>query len=83
MAKSRHITFYFTDGTKTRFSFPKQVDDPVRLASEVEKALERDKVTLEVDGMLFIVPMVNVKYVQIYPAPEKLPPSVLKGASTD
>lgn len=79
MAK-RQMTLFYTDGTKTTFSFPQQVD-MASMAGEVAKALDRDRVVIEAGGTLFLIPLGNVKYVQVTPAPEKLPGGVIRGAS--
>jgi hypothetical protein len=79
MAK-RRMTVFHTDGSKTSFSFPKQAD-PVSMAGEIAKALDKDKIVVEADGAMFLIPLGNVKYVQLTPAPEKLPSGVIKGAS--
>jgi hypothetical protein len=79
MAK-RRMTVFHTDGSKTSFLFPKQTDATM-MAGEVAKALEKDKIVVEADGAMFLIPLNNVKYIQLTPAPEKLPAGVIKGAS--
>lgn len=77
----RQITFFFTDGSKLGFAFPKQGGaDPATLMATVRKAMDSDKLSFEIDGDLLVIPMRNVQYVQVTPAPESLPPGVLKGA---
>jgi hypothetical protein len=39
-----------------------------------------DKLAVEVSGEPILIPMENVKYVHIIPAPPELPQSVLKNA---
>jgi hypothetical protein len=36
---------------------------------------------VEADGALVLIPFENVKYLQVYPAPKKLPGGVIRGAS--
>jgi hypothetical protein len=36
---------------------------------------------IEVDGALMTFPLHNIKYVQVYPAPDPLPANVIRGAS--
>lgn len=79
--KQRRVTFFFTNGTKFRLRFPKRGgDDPATLMGSVRRALESDKLNFEVDGDLFVIPMRNVPYMQITPAPESLPADVIRGA---
>ena len=78
---AKHMTVHFTDGTKTSFDFPQQAQDPVQLAKRVKEAFDHDKLLVEAEGVLFMIPLNNVKYVQLSPAPAKLPPEMaIQGA---
>jgi hypothetical protein len=46
----------------------------------VRKALEADKIVAEVGGDLMVIPLQNVKYVEVSPAPQELPQGILRGA---
>jgi len=46
----------------------------------VKRAIDADKLVLEVDGDLLVIPIRNVKYVQVSPAPAHLPGGVLRQA---
>ena len=81
MAETRHLTIHFTDGNKLTVTFPKQMQDNSQMASRIQKALDANQFALEVDGEMFVIPMNNVKYMQVSPAPEKLPDTVIRGAS--
>ena len=80
MATKRFLTIYFTDGSKLS-TFPQQADDFSQIASRVQKALDTNKLAIEVDGELFVIPMSNVKYLQVNPAPEKLPDTVIRSGA--
>ncbi|MCX5905508.1 MAG: hypothetical protein NTV89_19025 [Proteobacteria bacterium] len=74
-------TIYFMDKTKLTLRWPRQAgNDPIEIASTVKKALESDRIMAEVEGRLLIIPVRNVKYIEISPAPPKLPKGVLLGA---
>ena len=74
-------TIFFTDSTEMTLSWPRQAgDDAATIAMNVKKGLEQDKLAVEVDGQLLVIPMNNIKYVQISPAPSDLPQGVLKNA---
>ena len=78
----RKLTIFFNDGTKIVTSFPKQFDgDPSIFASQVRKAIEADRLVMEIQGALVIIPTRNVKYFQLTPAPEVLPQGVIRGAT--
>ena len=78
MASKRFLTIHFTDGSKLSVTFPQQTADFNQIASRVQKALDSNQLAIEIDGELFVIPMSNVKYLQVNPAPEKLPDSVIR-----
>jgi len=79
MADKRYLTIHFTDGSKLSVTFPKQDDALYKIVSRVQKALEADKLAIEIDGELFVIPTNNIKYIQASPCPEKLPEAVIRG----
>ncbi len=80
----RHATFYFLDNSSIKLTWPKQGSkDPQVFAGQVKKGLESDKFMAEVEGQLVIIPMRNVKYVVISPAPESLPQGIVRSARLD
>jgi hypothetical protein len=80
---SRIVTamIYFMDGTKIVLRYPKQAGtDSATIIANLKKALDADKLLIEVDESLIVVPMRNIKYIQITPKPDALPAGVLRGA---
>jgi hypothetical protein len=78
-ASLRHVTFYFLDSTSITLAWPKQGSKDQRVfAGQVKKSLEAETFAAEVDGQLMVIPMRNVKYVVISPAPETLPAGVIR-----
>jgi hypothetical protein len=51
------------------------------MTAKVQKALDTSKLTIEIDGELFVIPMNNVKYLQVTPAPEKVPETIIRDGS--
>ena len=81
MNRLASMTVHFMDGTKAGFRYPKQAGtDPATIAATVKRAIDADKLVLEVDGDLLVIPIRNVKYVQVSPAPAHLPGGVLRQA---
>jgi hypothetical protein len=79
MTITRQVMIFLTNGTKISVNFPKQAgDDPVTALMNVKKALEADRILMEVDGDLMIIPMQSVSFIQVSPAPEELPPGVIR-----
>jgi hypothetical protein len=74
-------TIFFMDKTKLTLRWPRQAgNDPIEIASTIKKALESDRIMAEVEGSLLIIPVRNIKYIEVSPAPPKLPKGVLLGA---
>lgn len=72
---------FFLDGTNLTFSYPQQAGaTQAAIVTNVGKAIESERLVLEVDGDLVVIPMRSVKYVQVSPAPKHLPSGVLRGA---
>ena len=76
----RFLTVHFIDGSKMTVSFPQQVTDLTTMASKVQKALNANELAFEAEGELIVIPTANIKYLQVHPAPQKLPDSVVQGA---
>ena len=73
------MTIFFTDGTKLEFDFPKQIDEPSKIGTMLKKALNENQLILEVEGIMYSIPFVNVKYIRVFPSPEKLPDTAIRG----
>ncbi|MFC1798472.1 hypothetical protein ACFLZL_01545 [Thermodesulfobacteriota bacterium] len=81
MESKRWMTIFFTDGTNLKFDFPKQLDDYSQLGMMLKKLMDENQLVLEVEGTLFMIPLVNVKYIQAYPCPDNLPDTTIRGAN--
>ena len=72
---------FFLDGTSITFEYPRQSGtDQAAIVNTVKKAIESERLVLEVDGDLVVIPIRSVKYVQVSPAPPHLPSGILKRA---
>jgi hypothetical protein len=81
MKEKANAVIHFMDGTSIVLDYTKQAgDDPSTIASKVRKALDSDKLVVEADGSLLVIPMANIKYVAITPLPDALPAGVLRHA---
>ncbi|HEX6690116.1 MAG TPA: hypothetical protein VF110_03115 [Burkholderiales bacterium] len=82
MNEKRGILIHFMDGSKKLLEFPQQVaDGDASAVAKLKDALDAGKLVIEAEGALIVIPFDNVKYVQVYPAPKKLPAGVIRGAS--
>jgi hypothetical protein len=77
----RGMIIHFTDGSRKTLEFPQLADTDSTTALRIKDALDARHIVLEAEGALIVIPFDNVKYVQVHPAPKKLPPGVIKGAS--
>jgi hypothetical protein len=78
----RGMIIHFTDGSRKTLEFPQQMaDTDSTTALRIKDALDARHIVLEAEGAPIVIPLDNVKYVQVHPAPKKLPPGVIKGAS--
>jgi hypothetical protein len=80
--EKRGMIIHFIDGSKKVLEFPPQVapGDP-NVALKLKDILDERHLLIEADGALLVIPFENVKYIQSYPAPKKLPAGAIKGAS--
>ena len=80
MAEPRRLIIHFVDGSKKLLEFPQQVAEDT-MAARLKEALESRHRVIEADGALVVIPFENIRYLQSYPAPKKLPSYAIKGAS--
>jgi hypothetical protein len=74
MAEDVQATIYFIDGTDLKLAWPRVEEiNPLNLLSNVRKALEADRLVLDADGDLILVPVQNIKYIHVTPGPILLP----------
>lgn len=67
--------------TAAACDFPKQVSAEQAVASRLEKLLKNPCLFIEGDGVFFLFPTNNIKYIQGYPAPSKLPDTAIRGTT--
>ena len=81
MSEKRGMVIHFVDGSSKTLEFPEQQKDEQVRMQRIKQALEARHLVVEADGALVIFPFENIKYLQVYPAPKKLPENAIKGAS--
>jgi hypothetical protein len=80
--QKRSMVIHFVDGTRKVLEFPQQIaDSDAAAAAKIKEALDSRHLVIEAEGALLVIPFENVKYIQSYPAPKKLPPQAIRGAS--
>lgn len=73
MTEKRGIAIFFNDGSKVSLDFPKQSANEAAAQMKLEDVLKKRYMMFEADGALMLIPFENVRYIQLYPAPEKVP----------
>jgi predicted homoserine dehydrogenase-like protein len=79
MAQMASMVVHFTDGSKMAFRYPK-ITDTSTLATKVKNALEQDKIVVQTDDSLIVIPVSSIKYIQVTPQPDALPEGVIRDA---
>ena len=75
------MKIFFLDGSIATFSYPRQSGkDQAAIVGAVKKAIDSERLVLEADGDLVVIPIRSVKYVRISPAPPHLPAGILREA---
>ena len=72
MPEKRGVSIHFNDGSKVTLDFPKQSPNEAAAQLKFEDVLKKRYVMFEADGALLLIPFENVKYIQLYPAPDKV-----------
>lgn len=83
MAEDRDMTVHFMDGSKLSFSFPKQVTHEEFVSGRLDKILDKSCLVVEADGAALMIPFANIKYIQMYGVPKKLPDYVIRNATIE
>ena len=82
MQDRRGVTIFFNDGSKLSLDFPKQSPNEAVAALKLDDVLKNRYMLFEADSTFLMIPFENVRYVQLYPAPEKVQGhTYIKGAS--
>jgi hypothetical protein len=50
------------------------------IATLIEKAIEANELLIELENRLLVIPLNNIKYIEIIPAPPKLPKFAIRNA---
>ncbi len=72
------VTVTFTDGTVQTFQLTESQGDEVQMASRIRHLMESNFLALETDQKLLLLPMQNIRAIEVSPSPAKLPDTVLR-----
>jgi hypothetical protein len=74
------ITVHLVHGEPLKFSLEPSAAKKLGVSEDIERALQRNALAIEADNELLIIPYSNIKYVEIDPAPENLPFTIIQDA---
>ncbi|MES9950669.1 MAG: hypothetical protein ABW118_17060 [Candidatus Thiodiazotropha sp.] len=81
MEASRFLTVHYLDGSSETFTFPKQAKDQYDQMSKLHDAMTTDRLVIEADSSLHVIPLNSVKRFEFSPLPDKLPDGIIRHAS--
>lgn len=81
MTTERQLVVHFNNGTKMEVVFPQQVkNSTAALLESMKTVLGSDKLTIEAEGKLVVIPWSSVRHAELSPVPAALPFGAIKGA---
>ena len=81
MNDDKQLIIHFNNGAKLEFSFPTQVRNSSAAVLEgMKKVMETDKLVIEADDRLFVIPWSSVRHVEVTPVPPAVPFGAITGA---
>jgi hypothetical protein len=83
MNDDKQLTIHFNNGKKLELSFPTQIkNSPGAVLEGMKKIMEADKLALEAEGRLIVIPWASVQQLEVSPVlpSASLPFGVIKNA---
>ncbi|WP_419174045.1 hypothetical protein [Desulfosediminicola sp.] len=62
-----------------KFRFPRQSVDSRNMQGMMEKMPQSNQVVMEVEGVMYMFPYTNIKYIRVSPCPDVLPEVAIQG----
>jgi len=79
MMAERWMEITFTSGKRMRFKFPVQATD-ASVVERTEEILLQPSITVNAEGVLYVLPTSAIEMITVTPAPKKLPRTVIRAA---
>lgn len=81
MNDDRSLVIHFNNGSKLELTFPVQIKNSTAAVIEgIKKIMETDKLVIEAEGKLLVIPWTSVKQLEVTPVPPAMPFGAIKGA---
>ena len=75
-----NCTISFTDGKQMKIAWTKPEGSSLNAGAVIEKILSNENLAVELEGRLVLIPLHNVRTIEVRPAPDRLPQTVIRGA---
>jgi hypothetical protein len=75
-----NCTISFTDGEQLKIAWPRQEAASLRVGRVLETILANQSLAVELEGRLVVFPVENIRSIEVRPAPDKLPDTVIRDA---
>ena len=80
----RFCKINFIDGKSCRFIYePVRADEPSSIGQAIQELSKNNNLIFQVEGKLIVIPMNNVRSIEISPSPVNLPQTIIKGRYLD
>lgn len=79
MNDKHRMNIHFHDGSEMQFMFQKQEIDLMKSLDFMNNTIASDKLTLEVEGAVYIFPYTSIKFIRISPTLDILPDTTITG----
>ena len=74
MNDEKHLTVYFNNGRKMELAFPTQIrDSGAGLLEAFKRIMEADKLAVQTEDRLIVIPWASVQHLELNPPPATTP----------
>ena len=71
----------YINGDEEHYKFQRQITDEIQINIKLQEALDSKFLMIELENKMQFIPFNNVASIEVSPAPVKLPPNCIVGAS--
>ena len=75
----RVMTVTYADGSEQKFEITQQKEE-FTLARHIDDMLKQNQLVLEIEDRVIVIPIQNIKRLEVTPAPSKLPGYAIRNA---
>ncbi len=80
----RFCNINFVDGESLRFIYePVRPDEPLSIGKAIQEMSQNNNIIFNLENKLVIIPMNNVRSIEISPSPTNLPRTIIKAQYLD